>query len=477
MNTNTFADLGLPANLVSSLEAAGFTTPTPIQAQAIPAQLEGRDILGIAQTGSGKTAAFALPILTALLERQGRPEPKTASALILAPTRELAVQIEEMLRAYIGRSRLSMALVLGGVSRSAQVNKLARGVDIVIATPGRLSDLVSDRKLRLDKTQFLVLDEADRMLDMGFIKPVRQIAAACAKQRRTALFSATMAPEVAKLAASLLDNPVRVEAAPQGTTVSTVEQKVIFTPSQKKRDQLNALLADRGLSRVIVFARTKYGADKVAKNLAIDGHTVAAIHGNKSQNARQNALRGFRAGKVRVLVATDIASRGIDVPDISHVINYELPDDAENYVHRIGRTGRNGAGGIAIALVDGAERSKLRDIERLIRIKLPTSGDVPTGDHAAAPAQRQARPHSGAPGKPKRGGANRSRRPGGNNGAPSGKKEWWSKLDGEAPHDAAARPKQGGAKKPRWNKRKKDAARTRGAKSQTPRFGDSVGAA
>jgi ATP-dependent RNA helicase RhlE len=437
MTTSDFAALGLPAHLVQSLANGGFTVPTPIQLKAIPAQLEGRDILGIAETGSGKTAAFALPILDGLAKMQGRPEPKTARALILAPTRELAVQIEEAFRKFAGSMNLSTALVLGGVSRYKQVEKLARGVDVLIATPGRLKDLFEDRKVRLDKTKWLVLDEADRMLDMGFIAPVRQMAAAIGGDRQTALFSATMAPEIAKLAASLLKNPVRVEASPAATVVSLIDQQVIMAPTRLKRDKLNELLGNDALSRVLVFSRTKHGADKVAKFLDADGHLVAAIHGNKNQNARQNALRGFKNGKVRILVATDIAARGIDVPDISHVINYELPDDPENYVHRIGRTGRNGASGVAITLVDGGERGKLRDVERLIRQKLPVSGELTGADALVQPETRAPRrngpsrngparngtPHRGKPQGAKAGG--RPQRGAG------GSVAWWAKLEGK----------------------------------------------
>ncbi len=376
LNHTTFSTMGLPAQIVSALTAAGFTTPTAIQAKAIPPQLENRDILGIAQTGSGKTAAFGLPILAGIAALKGRPNPMTTRALILAPTRELAVQIDEVLHKLSTGMRLTTVLVLGGVSRNAQIQKIARGVDVVIATPGRLTDLLQDRKIRLNETRWLVLDEADRMLDMGFIAPVKQIAAAIGPRRQTALFSATMAKEVAELAKGLLNEPIRVEAQPPATTVGTLDQRVILTGSKQKRDELNTLLADAALERVIIFSRTKHGADRVAKNLAIDGHEAAAIHGNKSQNARQAALKGFASGKVRILVATDIAARGIDVPNITHVINYELPDDAENYVHRIGRTARNGASGFAITLCDGTERSKLRDVERLIRRTLPTTGEI-----------------------------------------------------------------------------------------------------
>ncbi len=490
--TNTFSELGLSAQLVSALAAAGFTTPTPIQAQAIPPQLEGRDIMGIAQTGSGKTAAFGLPILAGIAGLTGRAAPMTTRALILAPTRELAVQIDEVLRK-LGGSRLSTVLVLGGMSRAAQVQKLSRGVDVVIATPGRLKDVVDDRKLRLDQTRWLVLDEADRMLDMGFVNAVRAIAAAIGPRRQTAMFSATMAPEIAALAAGLLKQPVRVEADPPAQTAGTISQRVILAGAKQKREVLNGLLADPALERVILFARTKHGADRVAKNLAIDGHDAAAIHGNKSQNARQAALKGFASGAVRILVATDIAARGIDVPGISHVINYELPDDAENYVHRIGRTGRNGASGFAISLCDGTELDKLRDVERLTRQSLAISGElkgeggetITAAEAIKRPARKPSKPQA-APGQRKPaankhfsgakkgaivearrghggGGGNAQQARGGggagnnvsrNGGAAATAPAWWEKPTGSG----SPPPK---ANKSRWNKQQKDAGRSR----------------
>jgi len=449
----SFAEFDLPPHLLKGLEKAGFATPTPIQEQAIPHQLKGRDILGIAQTGSGKTAAFGLPILAGISQMEGRPSPMTARALILAPTRELAVQIEESLRSFAFGSRLTTALVLGGMSRHAQIQKLAKGVDVIIATPGRLQDLIADRKLRLNETRWLVLDEADRMLDMGFIKPVTEIAKTIGAKRQTALFSATMPPAVAELAQGLLRDPIRVEAAPQGTTVTKIEQSVIMTPTAAKRAQLRTLLADATMSKVIVFSRTKHGADRVAKNLELDGFSVAAIHGNKSQNARQAALKGFASGQVRLLVATDIAARGIDVPNITHVINFELPDDAENYVHRIGRTGRNGASGIAITLCDGSERGKLRDIERLIRKTLPVSGDmaIAAGPRDSQPAPTNRRPAGARTGqaRPPRGSAAT---------APQGDKAWWAKLE-----EGEGKPAAAGKAKPRWGKTQKDAAKVRRA--------------
>src|SRR6185437_5897429 len=325
------------------------------------------------------------------------------------------------------------------------------------ATPGRLKDLIDDRKIKLNETRWLVLDEADRMLDMGFIGTVRQIAAAIGPRRQTAMFSATMSDEITKLAKGLLNDPLRVEASAPATTVVKIDQKVILAGTKQKRDELNTLLADPALERVIIFSRTKHGADKVTKNLVIDGHEAAAIHGNKSQNARQAALKAFASGHARILVATDIAARGIDVPNITHVINYELPDDAENYVHRIGRTGRNGASGVAISLVNGEERSKLRDVERLIRRTLPVTGEIKAGSdtRTAAPAQRPvrpSRPHTPA-----------GRRPDGERRAEGGARRT---------HAPAAPGKPAAAKgKPRWNAGRKKAARTQ--RSADPvRFGN-----
>ncbi|WP_082561089.1 DEAD/DEAH box helicase [Devosia sp. Root685] len=478
-----FSSLGLPENLTNSLKAAGFETPTKIQSQAIPKLLEGRDVLGIAQTGSGKTAAFGLPILAGIGELTGRPRPMTTRALILAPTRELAVQIEENIRKFAGsKFRLDTVLVLGGVSRYHQVQKIAKGVDVVVATPGRLKDLLDDNKIRLNETRWLVLDEADRMLDMGFIAPVKAIAKAIGLRRQTMLFSATMAPEIEDLSKGLLKDPVKVEASVQGSTVVKIAQRVILSGSKAKRGVLNGLLDDEkeGMSRVIVFARTKHGADRVNKNLAIDGYEAAAIHGNKSQNARQAALKGFASGSVRILVATDIAARGIDVPGITHVVNYDLPDDPENYVHRIGRTGRNGAEGIAITLCDGTERSKLRDVEKLIRRTLPLSGDLNMVEEATA-----VRAPRNAPGAPA--GARTARnpkpmsqrkfntpRPGGERGKGGGPREANAPREASAAAGRDARnplaparsvkpPRADGLKaKPRWTTgAKKSAARTR----------------
>lgn len=461
----TFTQLGLPARLVATLEKTGFGTPKPIQEQAIPMQLEGRDILGIAQTGSGKTAAFGLPILAKLMEEGGRPEPKKTRALILAPTRELAVQIEETLRSFAVGLRISTVLVLGGVSRRAQVNKLARGTDIVVATPGRLKDLLNEGCLKLDKTTLVVLDEADRMLDMGFIKDVRYIMSGTARNRRTALFSATMAPEVSELARGLLTDPVRVDVAPQGTTLAEISQELIPTNTAAKRGRLSGFLSDEALSRVIVFTRTKRSADRVAKNLTTDGFNAAAIHGNKSQNARQAALRGFREGNVRILVATDIAARGIDVPGVSHVINYELPDEADSYVHRIGRTGRNGATGTALTLYDSSERLKLKAIEKLIRKAIPVTGDMSDFDDnlpiEKAPARK---PRSSRGGTSHRGRRPTGERPAGEQSTQNASNRNQSKSSqmpdrrnegGAFAPEAPGTAKPARVKKPRWSSKDK----------------------
>ncbi|MEE2690237.1 MAG: DEAD/DEAH box helicase [Pseudomonadota bacterium] len=371
---NGFSDLGLSPALVYALARAGLNDPKPIQTMAIPAQLEGADILGLAQTGSGKTAAFGLPIIQGISALRSRPSPKTTRALILAPTRELAAQIEDNLLKFAAGSRLSTALVLGGASRGGQISKLRRGVDIVIATPGRLLDLINDGHLSLDETRWFVLDEADRMLDMGFIEPVREIARLLPIKHQTAFFSATMPKAVEGLAASLLNDPVTVEADRKNSQPAVIAQSVLITPTSQKRAKLAEILGQPEVTRTLVFARTKHGADRIVKDLGHDGFRAEAIHGNKNQNARQRALQGFRDGKLKILVATDIAARGIDVPCITHVVNFDLPDEPENYVHRIGRTGRNGETGVAITLCDHAERGKLRAIERAARVAFRLEG-------------------------------------------------------------------------------------------------------
>ncbi len=397
MTTPTFAELGLAEPLQRALGAENYLNPTPIQAKAIPLVLAGRDLLGIAQTGTGKTAAFALPILHRLAAERAHAGPRRTRALVLAPTRELALQIGEGFRSYGRHLGLRHAVIFGGVGHRAQIEAMARGVDVLVATPGRLLDLMGQNFLRLDRVSVLVLDEADRMLDMGFIRDVRRIAAELPKQRQSLLFSATMPADVAALARELLNAPERVEVAPAATPIERIEQRVYHVEAQRKRALLTGLLADPSLGRVIVFTRTKHGADRVAEHLARAGIEADAIHGNKSQNARQRTLANFHAGDLRVLVATDIAARGIDVADVTHVINFELPHEPESYVHRIGRTARAGASGVAIAFCDPAERENLRAIERLTRRKLAVIGDVPPEQAPKRPDNDDRRPGPARP--------------------------------------------------------------------------------
>ena len=377
MTDSPFAELGLTAKLVKALKAAQYHKPTPVQRQAIPLLLEDCDLLGIAQTGTGKTAAFTLPLLQNLNEDGIKPSPVTTRALILAPTRELALQISESIKTYGYHLNLRHTVVMGGVSQNAQVNALKRGVDILIATPGRLLDLINQRKLKLGDCEYLIIDEADRMLDMGFIRDVRKIVDMLPEDRQTMLFSATMPGEVAKLANEILYEPERVEIAAKTVAVEKIEQRVHHVLKAAKKDFLVKLLEDADLSKVIVFTRTKRGADQVVKRLAKASIKAAAIHGNKSQNNRQRALKDFQDARTRVLVATDIASRGIDIDHVSHVVNYELPNEPESYVHRIGRTARAGTTGIAISMCDVEELPQLKDIEKLIKRPLTPVGEVP----------------------------------------------------------------------------------------------------
>jgi ATP-dependent RNA helicase RhlE len=362
-----FAELGIIEPLCRALAAAEYETPTPIQTQAIPQLLSGKDLLGIAQTGTGKTAAFAVPILQRLSQGGPPAGPDTVRTLILAPTRELAIQIGEDFACYGEHLNLRFATIFGGVGQNPQVAALRRGVDVLIATPGRLLDLVGQRLARLDKVSMLVLDEADRLLDMGFIRDVKRIVALLPKARQSLLFSATMPTEVASLAREILRDPVRIDVSPRTITVDQTDQHVVFVENNDKRHVLTKLLRNPEVTRAIVFTRTKHGANRVAEQLDRAGINAEAIHGNKSQNARQRALEEFKNGKAWVLVATDIAARGIDIDAVSHVFNFELPHEPESYVHRIGRTGRAGASGTATSLVDASERPRLRAIERLIR--------------------------------------------------------------------------------------------------------------
>jgi len=374
---SNFAELGLSERLLRALKDADYQTPTPIQSKAIPVVLAGHDLLGIAQTGTGKTAAFSLPLLQQLDGADARRGSRQAAALILAPTRELVIQIADSIKTYARHMRIRHAVVMGGVNIRPQIEAARRGVDVLIATPGRLLDLIEGQHVDLRQTKYLVLDEADRMLDMGFIRDVRRIVRALPKERQTLFFSATMPKEIATLANEILDKPQRVEIAAKSVAVDRIDQHVHHLNTAAKRARLTELLAAPEMERVIVFTRTKHGADKVVKHLTHVGVSADALHGNKSQNARQRTLDSFRKGRLRVLVATDIAARGIDVDDVTHVINYELPNVPECYVHRIGRTARAGTSGVAISFCDETERPHLQSIERLIRKSLNIVGEAP----------------------------------------------------------------------------------------------------
>ncbi len=373
-----FKKLDLIDPILKALTAEGYTTPTPIQAQSIPLILERRDLLGCAQTGTGKTAAFAIPILQLLYQHKSEERgPHKIKVLILTPTRELAIQIDESFAAYGKYTGLTHTVIFGGVSQLHQTNILRRGVDILVATPGRLLDLISQGFIDLKFLKIFVLDEADRMLDMGFIHDVKRIITKLPAKRQTLFFSATMPPEIQKLANVLLTNPAKVEVTPASSTVDAIEQNLFYVDKQDKPNLLLHLLKDEIIQTALVFTRTKHGADKVVKFLHRANITAAAIHGNKSQNARQNALSNFKTGSLRVLVATDIAARGIDIDDLSHVINYELPNVPETYVHRIGRTGRAGNTGIAFSFCDTDERAELKDIQKLIGKNIPVVHEHP----------------------------------------------------------------------------------------------------
>ncbi|MBX0332475.1 DEAD/DEAH box helicase [Pontibacter sp. HSC-14F20] len=372
----TFSELNLIEPILKALQAEGYTQPTPIQERAIPHLLAGTDVLGCAQTGTGKTAAFAIPVLQ-MLHNQKNRAPKTIKTLILTPTRELAIQINESFAAYGKNTDVRHTVIFGGVSQHAQVQELKRGIDVLIATPGRLLDLIGQGFISLKHVEFFVLDEADRMLDMGFIHDIKRIIPMLPKQRQSLFFSATMPPVIQALADTILVNPVKVEVTPVSSTAEKVGQTVYFVEKNDKRDLLRHLLSDQDIERVLVFTRTKHGADRVVKDLNKVNIQAEAIHGNKSQNARQRALGNFKAGATRVLVATDIAARGIDVEELSHVINYELPNEPETYVHRIGRTGRAGNEGIALSFCDEEERYYLHDIQKLINKQIKVDADHP----------------------------------------------------------------------------------------------------
>jgi len=370
---NTFKNLGLIESLLTSLAQEGYTEPTPIQTEAIPCLLKGKDLLGCARTGTGKTAAFALPIIQKIVEEPKIRTPKAARALIVTPTRELAAQIDESFRVYGAKTNITRALVFGGVGKPAQIKALLRGVDVLVATPGRLLDLHGEGAVRLDKVDFFVLDEADRMLDMGFIHDMKKVIALVPKNRQTMLFSATMPQAIREIAAKILVDPIRVAVDPEDAPAEHITQSVFYVEKADKKRLLVNLMAKEGIGRALVFTRTKHYANRLAASLTADGIASDAIHGNKSQNHRTKALDGFKKGELRILVATDIAARGIDIEDLTHVINFEIPNEPETYIHRIGRTARAGASGTAISFCGSDERPYFKAIEKLLGEKVPVA--------------------------------------------------------------------------------------------------------
>ncbi len=388
-----FDMLGLAPRLVTELARQGMKDPTPIQRQAIPHAMNGRDVMGLAQTGTGKTAAFGLPLVHMLLSKGVAPAPKTAHGLILAPTRELARQICDHLSGFVRGTHLKVTMVVGGASINPQIHKLGRGTDLLVATPGRLIDLLDRRAVRLDATRFLVLDEADQMLDMGFIHALRRIAPLLPKDRQTMLFSATMPKHMDEIAGAYLTDPVRVQVSPPGKAVEKIEQEIHFVAKAEKPGLLIELLDGHRDEMALVFSRTKHGAEKLMKGLVNAGYSAASIHGNKSQGQRDRALDAFRAGRTKVLVATDVAARGIDIPGVRHVYNFDLPNVAENYVHRIGRTARAGADGKAVAFCAPDEMGELKDIEKAMKAGIPVASGRPwpAVDAPKKPARPQQR--------------------------------------------------------------------------------------
>lgn len=414
-----FNELNLMPEILKALDKENYTSPTPIQEQAIPPALEGRDLFGCAQTGTGKTAAFSIPIIQRLSKGRSGPGPRRIRSLILTPTRELAIQIEDNIKAYSQFTPIRCVSIVGGVSQVPQERALKQGVDILIATPGRLIDLVNQKIVNLSHVSILVLDEADRMLDMGFIHDVKKIIAIVPAKKQTLFFSATMPPEISKLVQSLLVDPVEVEVTPASSTVDRIQQSVYFVDKANKRHLLRHLLEDGTIKSVLVFTRTKHGADRVVRDLTKAKITAQAIHGNKSQNARQGALNNFKNGTTRVLVATDIAARGIDIDELAHVVNFDLPNIPETYVHRIGRTGRAGHSGIAISFCEVEELPYLKDIQKLIGKTIPVVDEHPypmqettvpsnkvetPSKRGSRPAQQKeaANPNADGSGKPRR---------------------------------------------------------------------------
>nr|WP_037371040.1 DEAD/DEAH box helicase [Salipiger mucosus] len=400
--------LGLPPRLSANLAELDITDPTPIQTQAIPHAMNGRDVMGLAQTGTGKTAAFGLPLLSAIMRAEGKPAPKSTRGLILAPTRELAKQILDNLRAYAQGTDVRIGLVVGGVSINAQVQRMQRGTDLLVATPGRLIDLLDRKAVRLDQTEFLVLDEADQMLDLGFIHALRRIAQLLPTERQTMLFSATMPKQMAELSRAYLTDPVRVEVTPPGKPVDKIEQSVHFVQQADKSSLLIEHLGSHRTDAALVFSRTKHGAERLKKQLEKSGFAAGSVHGNKSQGQRDRALKAFREGDLTVLVATDVAARGIDIPSVRYVYNFDLPNVADNYVHRIGRTARAGRDGTAVAYCAPTEMGELRDIQKVMGRTIPVAGGEAWEPE---PKPKQNRRGGGGGGRP--GGAPKGQRPDG----------------------------------------------------------------
>ncbi|MGC1498187.1 MAG: DEAD/DEAH box helicase [Sulfitobacter sp.] len=431
-----FDMMDLPKKLVRRLHEMGLKDPTPIQKQAIPHGMNGRDVMGLAQTGTGKTAAFGVPLVAQMMAMEGRPNARCVRGLVLAPTRELATQISVNLRDYAKGSGLQVAMVVGGQSINTQIKKLGGGVDLLVATPGRLLDLMDRRAVRLDEASFLVLDEADQMLDMGFIHDLRKIASVIPKNRQTMLFSATMPKLMNEIANTYLQSPIRIEVSPPGKAADKVTQEVHFIAKAEKTELLKELLAKHKGERALVFGRTKHGSEKLMKTLVKAGFDAASIHGNKSQGQRDRAIAGFKSGQVTVLVATDVAARGLDIPDVKHVYNYDLPNVPDNYVHRIGRTARAGKDGAAIAFCAPDEMGELKAIQKTMGISIPVASgrawepmeipDKPKGGRGRGrggrPGGGGGRPQGGGggAGAGKPGGGGRNRRRGGGGGKPGG---------------------------------------------------------
>jgi ATP-dependent RNA helicase RhlE len=454
-----FSSLGLSQPLMQAIQEAGYTQATPIQAKSIMPIAEGRDVLGIAQTGTGKTAAFAIPLLERMLKKPGKAGPGRMRILVLTPTRELAAQVEASFRKYGRHVRLSTAVIFGGVGQGQQVKALSRGLDLVVATPGRLLDLMQQRHAKFDQVETFVLDEADRMLDMGFIRDIRKIVAVLPPVRQTLLFSATLPDEIAHLAAEQLKDPIRVEVAPPSTTVERVTQTLCFVDKSKKRDLLRHFLADKSILQALVFTRTKHGADRVTEDLLAHGIEAGAIHGNKAQNHRERTLRSYRNGTLRVLVATDIAARGLDIPGVSHVFNFDLPDEPESYVHRIGRTARAGREGVAVAFCSHDELEQLRDVERNIGMVLEVDDKQPL--HIAL--QRMPERGRGSAGPSRQGGQRR----------PQGGHQHQSRNQGSGRPQGSSRP-QGVGNRPSEGLRN-DYGERRGPRNDRPADGGAAG--